>query len=78
MGSVEELSYPGKILGQRNLAIGDVVRLTAGGPMMTVTEILSPKDPEPYQLSWFDGSILHRDYFNSEALVYHPEDNPTE
>ena len=55
-------------------AIGDVVQLASGGPIMTVEEILPPVDSKVNDLvvsvEWFDSAQhIHSYHFFSKQLV---------
>ena len=45
---------------------GDIVKVRAGGPDMTVEDLLSGSG---YRCYWFVGKKLERGHFNEEGLV---------
>ena len=53
---------------------GDIVRLTCGGPFMTVTYLSAKSDAAPHGaigVAWFDeNGVLHRETFEPGALVH--------
>lgn len=55
---------------EQPIAVGDLVRLDSGGPVMTV-EYLSPADPGTVGVVWFDAAErLQRGRLNARNLHY--------
>jgi len=54
------------------LNVGDVVRLTSGGPNMTIdhiyTKVLYSEQGSYARCLWFDGSALYEDEFSIGSL----------
>lgn len=55
-------------MAERKFKIGDVVQIISGSPKMTVTEHCL-WDAEQYEVTWFEGTSLHRQTVSERALA---------